>query len=64
MTFNIRLTFTDRRQGPSTGRSIRAEAASMPGAVSKATREFWRSLDRKQRNDVRRGGLKVEATKI
>lgn len=56
----IRVSFTDRREGPGTGRSIPVEASSLPGAIAKATREFWRGLDTKQRNDARRSGMKVE----
>lgn len=63
MTFNLRFSFTDRKTGPGYGRSLRVEANTLPVAIGKATREFWHSLDRKQRNDVRRSGLKVEATK-
>jgi len=58
--FNIRLSFTDRRQGPGVGRSIPTEASSLPGAIAKAIREFWRGLNRKQRNDARRS-LKIDA---
>ena len=61
MTHNIRLSFTDRKQGPGTGRSIAVDASSVPVAVGKAVREFWSGLDGKQRNDVRRSGLKIEA---
>lgn len=58
--FQVRLSFTDRRQGPGVGRSISTEASNLPGAIAKATREFWRGLDTKQRNDARRSGMKVE----
>jgi len=58
--FTVRLSFTDRRQGPGVGRSIPVEASNLPGAVSKATREFWKSLTTKQRNDARRSGLKID----
>ena len=58
-SFTVRLTFTDRRQGPGIGRAIPAQASNLPGAVSKAIREFWRGLDTKQRNDARRS-LKIE----
>jgi len=60
-TYTVRLSFTDRRQGPGTGRSIKVEASSFPGAIAKAAREFWKSLNKKERNDVRRSGLKIEA---
>jgi len=59
--YSVRLTFTDRRQGPGTGRSILIEASNFPGAIAKASREFWKHLTTKERNDVRRGGLKAEA---
>ncbi len=59
--YNVRLSFTDRRQGPGVGRSIPVDASSLPGAIAKACREFWHGLDRKQRNDARRSGLKIEA---
>jgi len=59
--YTVRLSFTDRRQGPGVGRSIPAEASNLPGAVAKATREFWKGLTTKQRNDARRSGMKIEA---
>ena len=58
-SFSVRLSFTDRKQGPGVGRSISAEASNLPGAVAKAVREFWRDLDTKQRNDARRS-LNIE----
>jgi hypothetical protein len=58
-SFSVRLSFTDRRQGPGVGRSITTDASNLPGAVTKAVREFWRDLDTKQRNDARRS-LKIE----
>jgi len=62
--YSVRLTFTDRHQGPGTGRSILVEASNFPGAIAKASREFWKHLTTKERNDVRRGGLKVEAREL
>lgn len=50
--YNVRITFQDRREGPGTGRSIAVEASSVPRAVSKAVREFWVGLNRKQRFDA------------
>ena len=57
MLYIVRASFTDRRQGPGTGRTLQVEATSMPVALGKAAREFWKSLDRKQRNDCRTSGL-------
>ena len=59
--YNVRLSFTDRRQGPGIGRNIPVDASSFPGAIARATREFWKGLSTKQRNDARRSGLKIEA---
>ena len=58
--YSVRLSFTDRKVGPGTGSSTRVEASSFPQAIAKAAREFWKALDTKQRNDVRRNGMKVE----
>jgi hypothetical protein len=60
-TYNVRLSFVDRRQGPGTGRSLSVDGSNLPIAISKAVRIFWRELGRKQRNDARRGGIKIEA---
>jgi hypothetical protein len=38
------------------------DASSIAGAIGKATREFVKSLDRKQRFDMNKG-LKVEAVR-
>ncbi|HTQ97227.1 MAG TPA: hypothetical protein VMH89_10500 [Candidatus Acidoferrum sp.] len=59
MTYVVRASFTDRRQGPGTGRTISVEATSMPVALGKAAREFWKQLGRRERNDCKRSGLSV-----
>ena len=56
-TFVARCTFTDRREGPGTGRTLEVQATTAPGAVGKAVREFWKSLNRKQRWDALHSGL-------
>ena len=58
-SFIVRASFTDRRQGPGTGRTLEVEATSMPVALGKAAREFWRQLGRKERNDCRTSGLNL-----
>ena len=55
--FVARATFTDRRQGPGTGRTLTIPATSMAGAAGKAARQFWSQLGRRERNDCRRSGL-------
>ena len=59
MLYIVRASFTDRRQGPGTGRTLEIEATSMPVALGKGAREFWKGLDRKQRNDCRTSGLNL-----
>jgi hypothetical protein len=59
--YNITLKYEDRKTGTD-GRTIRIEASSISGAIGKATREFVKSLDRKQRFDMNKG-LKIEATR-
>jgi hypothetical protein len=37
------------------------DASSLPGGVAKATREFVKGLDRKQRFDMNKSGLEIAA---
>jgi hypothetical protein len=60
-TYNVTLSYEDRK-GTSEGRTIKVDASSIAGAIGKATREFVKSLDRKQRFDMNKG-LKVEAVR-
>jgi hypothetical protein len=59
--YNITLKYEDRKTGTD-GRTIRIEASSISGAIGKATREFVKGLDRKQRFDMNKG-LKIEAVR-
>lgn len=59
--YNITLKYEDRKTGPE-GRTIRIEASSISGAIGKATREFVKGLDRKQKFDMNKG-LKIEAVR-
>ncbi len=61
-TYNVTLSYEDRTAG-SEGRTIKVDASSIAGAIGKATREFVKSLDRKQRFDMNKG-LKVEAVRV
>ena len=61
-TYNVTLKYEDRKVG-SEGRTIRVDASSIAGAIGKATREFVKSLDRKQRFDANKG-LRVEAIRV
>lgn len=61
-TYEVTLKYEDRK-GASEGRTIKIDASSIAGAIGKATREFVKSLDRKQRFDMNKG-LKIEALRM
>ena len=61
-TYNVTLSYEDRT-GSTEGRTIKVDASSIAGAIGKATREFVKSLDRKQRFDMNKG-LKIEALRV
>jgi hypothetical protein len=60
--YNVTVRYEDRTVG-SEGRTIKVDASSIAGAIGKATREFVKSLDRKQRFDMNKG-LKIEALRV
>ena len=60
--YNVTLSYEDRT-GSTAGRTIKVDASSISGAIGKATREFVKSLDRKQRFDMNKG-LKIEALRV
>lgn len=62
-TFKIEFQYQDRKSGPQ-GSSVKVDASSMPGAVAKATREFVKGLDRKQRFDMNKNGLEIKAVNV
>ena len=59
-TFEVRFQYQDRSE-QTTGSTVRVDASNLPGAVGKATREFVKSLDRKQRFDMNKNGLEITA---
>ncbi len=61
-TYNVTLKYEDRNVG-SEGCTIKVDASSIAGAIGKATREFVKSLDRKQRFDANKG-LRIEAVRV
>jgi len=61
-TYNVTLKYEDRKVG-SEGRTIKVDASSIGGAIGKATREFVKNLDRKQRFDANKG-LHIEAVRV
>ena len=61
--FSVKLEYQDRNNGPE-GRTLQIDTGSMAAAIGKATREFMKSLDRKQRFDANKNGLTIVCTKI
>jgi hypothetical protein len=59
-TFEVQFRFRDRNEETRES-TTKVEATSLPGAVGKATREFVKGLDRKQRFDMNKNGLEITA---
>ena len=62
-TFEVSFRYQDRKAGPD-GATIKIDASSLPGAIAKATREFVKKLDRKQRFDMNKNGLEIKAVSV
>jgi len=62
-TFEVSFRYEDRKNESQTS-SGKVEASSLPGAVARATREFVKSLDRKQRFDMNKNGLEIKAVHV
>jgi hypothetical protein len=59
-TFEVSFRYQDRTNA-SEGSTVKLDASSLPGAIAKATREFVKGLDRKQRFDMNKNGLEIKA---
>jgi hypothetical protein len=62
-TFEVQFRYRDRNEGTAES-TIKVEASSLPGAVGKATRQFVKGLDRKQKFDMNKNGLEITAKSI
>ncbi|HUK30146.1 MAG TPA: hypothetical protein VLV89_03470 [Candidatus Acidoferrum sp.] len=62
-TFEVSLSFQDRNNNAESS-TVKIDASSIPGAIAKATREFVKKLDRKQRFDMNKNGLEIKAVHI
>jgi len=62
-TFEVQFRYRDRNEATSES-TVKVEASNLPGAVGKATREFVKGLDRKQRFDMNKNGLEITAKSI
>ncbi len=59
-TFEVQFRYQDRNDGTVEAK-VKVDASSLPGGVAKATREFVKGLDRKQRFDMNKNGLEITA---
>jgi hypothetical protein len=59
-TFEVSFRYQDR-MNVTGGSTVKLDASSLPGAIAKATREFVKGLDRKQRFDMNKNGLEIKA---
>jgi hypothetical protein len=59
-TFEVQFRFQDRNDA-AVESTAKVDASSLPGGVAKATREFVKGLDRKQRFDMNKNGLEITA---
>ena len=61
-SFEVQFRYRDRNE-ETVESTVKVDASSLPGGVAKATRDFVKSLDRKQRFDMNKG-LKIEAVRV
>ena len=59
-SFEVQFRFRDRNE-ETVSSTVLVDASSLPGGVAKATREFVKGLDRKQRFDMNKSGLEITA---
>lgn len=62
-SFEVQFRFQDRTEA-SIQSTIKVDASSLPGGVAKATREFVKGLDRKQKFDMNKNGLEITAKSV
>ena len=62
-SFEVQFRYQDRNEG-TVEATIKVDASSLPGGVAKATREFVKGLDRKQRFDMNKNGLEITAKAV
>lgn len=62
-SFEVQFSYQDRSEG-TVEKKLKVDASSLPGGVAKATREFVKGLDRKQRFDMNKNGLEIKARTV
>ncbi|MGB7437473.1 MAG: hypothetical protein WBR26_13395 [Candidatus Acidiferrum sp.] len=61
-SYSVKISYEDREKGKAETTS-RVDATTIAGAIAKASREFIKGLDRKQRFDANKG-LQIEASRV
>jgi hypothetical protein len=59
-TFEVQFRYRDRKD-ETVQSTVTVDASNLPGGVARATREFVKGLDRKQRFDMNKNGLEITA---
>ncbi len=62
-SFEVQFRYRDRNE-ETVELTVKVDASSLPGGVAKATRDFVKSLDRKQRFDMNKNGLEITAKSL
>jgi len=58
-SYRVKLIYQDRDKGTA-GKTVKVDATTIARGIAKATREFIKGLNRKQRHDANKG-LQIEA---
>jgi hypothetical protein len=62
-TFEVQFRYRDRNE-ETVESTVKVDASNLPGGVARATREFVKGLDRKQRFDMNKNGLEISAKSL
>jgi hypothetical protein len=62
-SFEVQFRFQDRTEAAIES-TVKIDASTLPGGVAKATREFVKGLDRKQKFDMNKNGLEITAKSV
>ena len=61
-SYRVKLIYQDRDKGTA-GKTVKVDATTIARGIAKATREFIKGLNRKQRHDANKG-LQIEAARV
>jgi hypothetical protein len=61
-SYSVKISYEDREKGRAET-TAKVDATTIAGAIAKASRDFIKGLDRKQRFDANKG-LQIEAARV